>query len=312
MSKKIVNVASVPQRSPFRYPGGKTWLVPHLRAWLRSLRRKPECFIEPFVGGGIIGLTVAFEDLAAHVFVVELDEDVAAVWKTLLDGNAAWLASRIVEFEVTHESVRAALSQTASSLRERAFQTILKNRVYHGGIMAHGSGLIKFGEKGKGLMSRWYPNTLKNRILNIGELKSKITFFQSDGMEVLRANAHRSDAVYFLDPPYTAAGKKAGARLYKYNELNHEELFRLTATLKGDFLMTYDNAKGVLDLAHRHGFDTEAISMKNTHHAKMTELLIGRNLDWFRSMIQSETEQPFLFPVSEKSTDPHSEKHPGT
>ncbi len=24
----IVNVASVPQRSPFRYPGGKTWLVP--------------------------------------------------------------------------------------------------------------------------------------------------------------------------------------------------------------------------------------------------------------------------------------------
>ena len=27
-SKGIVNVASVPQRSPFRYPGGKTWLIP--------------------------------------------------------------------------------------------------------------------------------------------------------------------------------------------------------------------------------------------------------------------------------------------
>ena len=24
----VVNVASVQQRSPFRYPGGKTWLVP--------------------------------------------------------------------------------------------------------------------------------------------------------------------------------------------------------------------------------------------------------------------------------------------
>ena len=23
--KSIINVASVPQRSPFRYPGGKTW-----------------------------------------------------------------------------------------------------------------------------------------------------------------------------------------------------------------------------------------------------------------------------------------------
>jgi DNA adenine methylase len=121
MSKKIVNVASVPQRSPFRYPGGKTWLVPHLRAWLRSLPQKPECFIEPFVGGGIISLTVAFENLASRVIIVELDENVAAVWKTLLDGNASWLASKIVEFEITHESVRSALSQVAASLRERAF-----------------------------------------------------------------------------------------------------------------------------------------------------------------------------------------------
>ncbi|MBN2594284.1 MAG: hypothetical protein JXA81_12320, partial [Sedimentisphaerales bacterium] len=34
---KVVNVASVPLRSPFRYPGGKTWLVPYVRQWLSSL-----------------------------------------------------------------------------------------------------------------------------------------------------------------------------------------------------------------------------------------------------------------------------------
>jgi hypothetical protein len=28
--KKPVNVAAVPLRSPFRYPGGKTWLVPRM------------------------------------------------------------------------------------------------------------------------------------------------------------------------------------------------------------------------------------------------------------------------------------------
>ena len=32
-----VNVAQVPQRSPLRYPGGKTWLIPHIRAWLGGL-----------------------------------------------------------------------------------------------------------------------------------------------------------------------------------------------------------------------------------------------------------------------------------
>jgi DNA adenine methylase len=38
--QKIVNVASVPQRSPFRYPGGKTWLVPRVRRWLLDLHRR--------------------------------------------------------------------------------------------------------------------------------------------------------------------------------------------------------------------------------------------------------------------------------
>jgi len=32
--QKPVNVASVPQRSPFRYPGGKTWFVPTFRRWM--------------------------------------------------------------------------------------------------------------------------------------------------------------------------------------------------------------------------------------------------------------------------------------
>ena len=36
-ASRVVNVASVPQRSPFRYPGGNTWLVPYVRLWLSSI-----------------------------------------------------------------------------------------------------------------------------------------------------------------------------------------------------------------------------------------------------------------------------------
>jgi DNA adenine methylase len=35
-------------------------------------------------------------------------------------------------------------------------------------------------------------------------------------------------------------------------------------------------------MASRHGFETEAIAMKNTHHAVMDELLIGKDLSWAR------------------------------
>lgn len=101
-------------------------------------------------------------------------------------------------------------------------------------------------------------------------------------MQVIHEQSGRSDAVWFIDPPYTASKKRAGTRLYTFFELDHPRLFELVESLSGDFLMTYDNAEEILELAHRHAFDTEVVAMTNTHHATMSELLIGRDLGWAR------------------------------
>lgn len=280
---EIVNVASVPQRSPFRYPGGKTWLVPRIRQWLASRPARVSEFIEPFAGGGIVSLTVAAEQRAEHVTMVELDEQVAAVWRTIIEEDrGAWLADKIVRFNLTHEALEDALTRKAQTVHERAFQTILKNRTYHGGILAAGSAPLKHGENGKGIASRWYAQTLRRRLLAIRAIRERLTFIEGDGLEIIRRNAQRRDAVFFIDPPYTAAGKRAGRRLYTHSELDHKELFRVTSTVAGDFLMTYDDADGVRELATIYGFDTEVVAMKNKHHAKMTELLVGRDLNWAR------------------------------
>lgn len=278
----ITNVASVPQRSPFRFPGGKTWLIPHIRRWLHSLPNRPEELIEPFAGGGIVGLTAGFEDLAAHVTLVELDEEIAAVWQTILSDDALWLGDAIAHFGLTPDNVEALLAKKAESVRERALQTIVKNRVNRGGILAAGAGRLKEGENGRGIRSRWYPDTLKKRILHIGALQDRFTFIHGDGLAVLRENAHRPGVAYFIDPPYTAGGKRAGARLYTYADVDHEALFQVAAALAGDFLMTYDNTEEVWNLARRYGFEGEPIAMKSTHHAAQTELLIGRDLGWIR------------------------------
>ncbi|HEY3417247.1 MAG TPA: DNA adenine methylase [Armatimonadota bacterium] len=278
----MVNVASVPQRSPFRYPGGKTWLIPHIRLWLRSLSPRPYELIEPFAGGAIVSLTAAFEGPVSQVTMAELDADVAAVWETILGTDGAWLAERIAAFDISPEAVAQELLSTSKELRERAFHTILRNRVNHGGILAPGSGVLKHGENGKGIASRWYPGTLKRRIYDILQVKERINFVHGDGLTLLRQQAQRSDAVFFIDPPYTAGGKRAGARLYTHSQLDHEELFSIAETLVGDFLMTYDEADDVRHLAAKYGFDVQRVPMKNTHHATMVELLIGRNLAWVR------------------------------
>ena len=76
---KPVNVASVPQRSPFRYPGGKTWFVPTFRRWMARMYPKSSILVEPFAGGGIISLTALFENLVQRVVMVELDDEIGAV-----------------------------------------------------------------------------------------------------------------------------------------------------------------------------------------------------------------------------------------
>lgn len=279
---RIVNVASVPQRSPFRYPGGKTWLVPYVRQWIQSLNRRPVRFLEPFAGGGIVSLTVAAENLADHVTMVEIDEAVSAVWHTIFrdpDG-AEWLADAIVSFPFSAEAVAEIQQKPPVSTRDAAFLTIIRNRVNRGGILASGAGQVKHGENGKGLASRWYPETLRRRILALSYLRSRITFIQDDGLLILRKYASEQDTVYFLDPPYSAGGKRAGTRLYTHNDINHAELFQVAASLRGSFLMTYDNAQEVNALANQHNFALHAIAMKNTHHATMRELLISRDLSW--------------------------------
>lgn len=275
--KKLTNVAQVRQLSPFRYPGGKTWLVPEVRKWLTAAQHKPSVLVEPFAGGAMAGLTAAAENLAEHVFLGELDDDVAAVWKTIFQGKAtdvAWLSKQIIDFDVTLENVRPILDSTPTTIREQAFRTIVKNRVQRGGIMAAGAGLVKTGEAGRGLNARWYPETLVKRIDALQAIRERITFEQADAFEVIRRYADDEKAFFFVDPPYTAGGKKAGKRLYTHNEIDHEGLFALMACVRGSVMLTYDDAPEVRSLAERHGFRVEPIPMKNTHHEVIRELLI--------------------------------------
>ncbi len=272
----IVNVASVPQRSPFRYAGGKIWLIPRIRQWLLKYGGSDKELIEPFTGGGIVSLTAAFEDLVPQVIMVEKDEGVAAVWRIILEGNAKWLADSIENFNLTRENARKAIEAADQSLESLAFATIIKNRVNRGGILADGASFIKQGENGKGITSRWYPKTLQKRILAIAKMNHKINFIQGDGFEIIEQNFHRKNAIYFIDPPYI----KAGRRLYRYSMVNHEALFELAGKLQGNFLMSYENTQEARDLASRYKFAMKSVSMKNTHHAQKKELLIARDLAW--------------------------------
>lgn len=273
---QVVNVASVPQRSPFRYPGGKTWLIPTARKWFAQARPSSH-LIEPFAGGGIVSLTAAAEHYFEHVTMVELDDDMAAAWQVILSDDCQELANQIATFKVTAENVNNAISHASDGIIEHAFSTIVRNRTNHGGILAKGSGVIKNGENGKGLASRWYSETLIKRIYDINRNRHHITFVHGDAFECIEKYKDDEEAFFFIDPPYTIAGR----RLYNHYNIDHYELFRLAKQIKGHFLMTYDETPEIRELADGNNLQYISVPMQTTHLVKKNELLISKDFEWY-------------------------------
>lgn len=272
--RPVINIASVPQRSPFRYAGGKTWLIPTIRKWLPIY--SDVNLIEPFCGGGIVSLTAVAENRVKHAIMVEKDEDVAAAWQAIFHHND-WLVERILHFNLTKDSVLQVVNTVPSSIPEHGFQTIIRNRTNHGGILAKGAGIIKNGENGKGLGSRWYPDTLAKRIKEISTYMHHIQFIHGDAFDFLSEAYDSPDNYFFIDPPYTVAGK----RLYTLCDVDHEEILRRVARLKCHYLVTYDLSDYILSLVEKYHLQWRKIPMQTTHLVTKEEILISDNFDWF-------------------------------
>jgi DNA adenine methylase len=266
--------------SPFRYPGGKVWLRQIVRQWLS----KPvDLLVESFAGGGNVTLTAVSEHLAKKAIMIEIDPDVASVWDAVLNGRADWLCNKIERFHLGRRTLRAELKVNPRTTHTRAWKTLLRNRVNHGGILAPGAGVLRRGEDDNGIQSRWYPGTLISRINEINKLKGKIRIIEGDGLDWIENYKLRKSAscsvAFFIDPPYSSVGE----RLYTYGRIDHEKLFRAASELPGQVLMTYHDASEIHRLAKQFDFKYRRVKMVSRQNAAKTELLVCKNFDWLRT-----------------------------
>lgn len=268
--------------SPLRYPGGKSWLLDDVRAWLASQPRPPRRLVEPFAGGASVSLASVMENRVGTSVLIEADPDVAAFWQTLIHGDADDLIAQVLDPNLDGAGIHSLLEKTGGTVAQRALRTFLRNRVNHGGVLAAGAGRARRGENGRGMTSRWYPATLAQRMSAIVAHRHRLRFEYADGLKALPRLGDERD-VYFIDAPYTASKTSPGKRLYNHWHLDHERLFSLSARLPGDVLMTYDHAPEIVALASRYGFDVFPVSMTDNKNRRRSELLIGRDLDWARN-----------------------------
>ncbi len=267
------NVATVPHYSPFRYPGGKTWLTHILRRWFAA---KPVTTIcEPFAGGASASLIAIVEGYVERAILVEKDASVASVWRTILSSNAERLIERILRFKISRRTVNEVLNSRPTGDTSLAFQTIVKNRCRHGGILAGSAGLLIRGERDRGLFSRWYPETLAKRIRLIHSHRERIAFVEGDGISALQRFGQRKQQLkLFVDPPYPKLMQPGVRPLYNHCALNHERIFRLLEKTPHDFLLTYDDTDYARRLARTANFCYLTIAMRNSNADSKKELII--------------------------------------
>lgn len=276
---KATKTAKRGLKSPFRYAGGKSWFVEIAAKWMANRPVRPKLLVEPFAGGANISLSAVCANLVDRAAFSELDRDVAAAWKSILNGHAGWLATKIRSFPIGRRKVIQHLQRKPATQHERAFLCLLRNRTARGGVIAEGAGLIRKGEDGMGVRSRWYPKTISDRIAAISSFRKKLNFFRCDGFQLIKKHKANKCAVFFVDPPYT----KAARRLYRHWDIDHEELFRVLQQVKGDVLMTYDDTREVRHWAKAYGFQVKTISMRTTHHATKRELMISKDFGWLKT-----------------------------
>ena len=267
------------QRSILRYPGGKTWFLPVFKRWLTSKSCSESILLEPFAGGAISALTAVLDGFVSSAILAEKDEDVAAVWQTVFSRYNKWLADAILNFELTEDNILLQSEKSLISKRERALNTIIRNRINRGGIISPTGGRLNKGEKDKGINSRWYPETLHDRINNIIPFAKQFSVINGDGIRLIKKYAFDKNVLAFIDPPYI----DAGLRLYSHSKLDHKKLFEAVSSMNGHFLMTYDNHDTVLKLCEEFKLPYTTVVMKNTHHKTKTEIIISNSLDWFNS-----------------------------
>ena len=211
---------------------------------------------------------------------MELDPDVAAVWRAILGSGSVELVSRIRNFVLTEDSAREALDQTEADLVSRAFRCLLRNRIQRGGIMAPGAGFLKRGENDNGISSRWYPETLTKRIERIHRLRAKFTFREDDGLKVLKSFARKHRVAAFVDPPYIVNGKGAGVRLYRYHEVDSAKLFEVARQFSGPMIITYHRSETVRKQAEAAAIKCQTVNVRTAHSVKRRELIMfkaGKN-----------------------------------
>jgi len=241
--------------SPFRYPGGKSFLTGYLASVAQRLPgNKDAHYLEPYCGGAGAALGLLAQNAVTKVHINDGDIRVYSAWRAILNENERFireLDARPVTIDTWHDCREIVATPSDEYSFELGFATFFINRTSRAGIILGSGPIGGYAQSGNWRIdARYYRDTIRKRLKWVGANAQNIELSNEDGIVFLKRKSEELFSVptlYLIDPPYV----KAGGRLYlnAMTELKHRELAKfLKAGHCKNWVLTYDDHPLVREL----------------------------------------------------------------
>lgn len=268
--------------SPLRYPGGKAPLADFFESAIGSLGLTKPTYVEPYAGGAGAGLDLLYRGVVGRIVINDLDISIYACWDSMVYKTEDFLRRlertplSVGEWKRQREIYRRRDEEGLDRL-DLGFATFYLNRTNRSGVLRGGiiGGLDQAGTYK--LDARYNKETLRHRIEQLAEHRSRISVTHQDGLARLRHWLPKPNVFAYVDPPYYDKG--SFLYLNSFNEKQHQDLATLlNSQARANWILTYDMAAAIMAMyeartsldfnlhysAHRRELASELMVLSNT------------------------------------------------
>jgi DNA adenine methylase len=267
-------MASSHNKSPLRYPGGKS---KGLKKILPLVPKFDE-YREPMVGGGSVFFALIQKYPKRKYWINDKNTDVYLFWKFCKEEpKALILEIKRIGRKYQGKELYRHLKENKNGLSnlQRAARFFILNRItFSGNVESGGYSEMAFDKR--------FTDSSVDRILEASDLLQGVTITNWDYSVVLSKKG--KNVFIFLDPPYMSSAK---AKLYgengKYHtNFNHKNFYEnVRKCKKHKWLITYDKCAGIKEIykaSKKLGWKKKKWTLQYGMNVGLKEARIGKEL----------------------------------
>jgi DNA adenine methylase len=233
-------------KTVFRYPGGKSKLLPKIWDHLEPLLDNDNPYIEPFVGGGSIMLYVASKYPQKTIFINDKNYGISSFW-SIVTGEDQSKINKLLSLIDQKPTINLHKDLRKDNSEEDvfcAYKALFFNRCNFSGIESSGP-IGGEAQKGKYKIDcRYNPSKLKDRINEINSICRGRVF--SSNLDINDYHLFwENDYAAYIDPPYLIKGKE----LYNhFMTTDDHESFSTRLKNRKNWILSYDDNEKIREL----------------------------------------------------------------